>query len=103
MLPVHAQAIQLWLEIDKKCTRHLNQSFSPLTEFVCSPGMPRARSPFQSNLFGSTETMPQVECKQDDVAPKQPVMTDPEIDYIFSQMVLRLRTTYYALRGTSLH
>ncbi len=47
--------------------------------------------------------MPQVECKQDDVAPKQPVMTDPEIDYIFSQMVLRLRTTYYALRGTSLH
>lgn len=47
--------------------------------------------------------MPQVECKQDDDAPRPPVMTDPEIDYVFSQMVLRLRTTYYALRGTSLH
>ena len=47
--------------------------------------------------------MPQIEAKQDDGAVKPPVMTDPEIDFIFSQMVLRLRTTYYALRGTSLH
>lgn len=47
--------------------------------------------------------MPQVECKQDDSPSRLPAMSDPEIDYIFSQMVLRLRATYYALRGTSLH
>lgn len=47
--------------------------------------------------------MPQVECKQDDGASRPPAMTDPEIDHIFSQMVLRLRTTYYAMCGTSLH
>ena len=95
--------IQLLLEIDKNCTPRINQSFSALTDNVCSPGTPCARLTLELNRFGSTGTMPQVECKQDDVAPKQPVMTDPEIDYIFSQMVIRLRTTYYALRGTSLH
>jgi hypothetical protein len=103
ILPDGGESIQLWLEIDRKCSRRLNQSFSPFTEFDCSPGMLRAPSMYQFNRFGSPEPMPQVECKQDDVAPKQPAMTDPEIDYIFSQMVLRLRTTYYALRGTSLH
>lgn len=95
--------IQLWLEIDKKCSRRLNRSFSPLTEFDCSSGGPRAPSVLRITPIGSAEDMPQVECKQDDGASRPQVMTDPEIDYIFSQMVLRLRSTYYALRGTSLH
>ena len=47
--------------------------------------------------------MPQVECEQKHHISKQPVMVDPDVDYLFDEMVSRLRTTFYALCGTYLH
>ena len=47
--------------------------------------------------------MPHVESKQIEVKSNKPVISEPEIDYLLDTMVSRLRTTYYALRGTHLH
>ena len=47
--------------------------------------------------------MPQVECKQKQHISQQPDLADPNVDYLFDQMVSKLRSTYYALCGTHLH